>query len=272
MHDFSLNSNYNISDLLKIMEILRSENGCPWDREQNHVSIRQNLLEEAYEAADAIDLNDSDLLCEELGDVLLQVVFHSQMEREVGGFTFDDVADRICKKLIYRHPHIFSDVVAETSEEVLQNWDNLKRKAKNQQTFSDTLHAVPKSFPALMRSQKVGSRAKRAGYDYSDVNGALSDLKSELAELEQAIKAGDKANISEELGDLLFATVNCARHLDVDSEQALAASCDKFIERFETAEGIAGKNGQGLNELNAAQLDELWAKTKAKAKSQMDKL
>lgn len=160
--DFQFKDKYDVNDLLEIMRILRSENGCPWDREQDHKSIRKDFLEETYEVVEAIDADDKELLLEELGDVLLQVVFHSRIEEEKGGFDFDDVADGICQKLIVRHPHVFGDVNAETSGEVLKNWNNIKQQTKGQETFYETLESVCTTLPALMRAQKIGQRAKRA--------------------------------------------------------------------------------------------------------------
>ena len=168
---------YDINDLLEIMSVLRGDGGCPWDIEQTHASIRNDLLEEAYETADAIDKNDSASLCEELGDLLLQVVFHSSIASEEKNFDFNDVADGICKKLIYRHPHIFADTVANTPEEVLNNWDKLKNREKHMTSFTNTLKAVPNAFPACMRAQKVQKRASKAGYDFEDITAAIEKVE-----------------------------------------------------------------------------------------------
>lgn len=256
---------YTIYDLLMIMEVLRGENGCPWDREQDHGTIKKNLLEEVYELLDAIDKNDGDSMREELGDVLLQVVFHSQIAAEKDEFDFDDVSDEICKKLIIRHPHIFGDIKVDNTDEVLQNWDSIKMQTKNQHSYSETLQDVPRTFTALMRSQKIGSRAGRAGYRYESIDGAMRDLKSELKELEQAINAmtaGDMQQCEEELGDLLFSCVNVAREIGIDAEIALNKSCDKFVSRFCEAERIANSQGNDLKDLNADELDKLWKKAK----------
>ena len=178
---------HDFSSLVRIMALLRAEDGCPWDREQTHESIRANMIEETYEVVEAIDRKDSAMLCEELGDVLLQVVFHAQMEEEENGFDFDDVCDGICQKLILRHPHIFGDVVAKTSEQVLKNWDEIKKKEKGQNTASDTLRSVPAVLPALMRAEKVQHRAAKTGFDYSNAAEAMTDLKKEVVELEDAM-------------------------------------------------------------------------------------
>ncbi len=261
---FIQKENYTVADLVEIMRMLRAPGGCPWDREQDHRSIRRNLLEEAYEAAEAIDVGDAELLKEELGDVLLQVVFHAQMEEEAGGFSFDDVADGICKKLIIRHPHIFGDVVAESSKAVLENWEAIKRREKNQSTFAETLNSVPATLPALMRSEKVQKRAGKAGYSYPDWQAAFRDLESELAELREAALSEDAEHRKEELGDLLFAAVNVARHLKVDAEEALTSSCLKFIRRFTAAEQLAEQRGISLKDAGADTLDILWGEVKYK--------
>lgn len=257
-----LKEQYNIDDLLEIISILRGESGCPWDREQTHTSIRNNLLEEAYEVAEAIDKHNIDNLTEELGDLLLQVVFHCQISGENNEFNFDDVTDGICKKLIYRHPHIFSDTVADTPEEVLNNWDKLKQKEKHMVTFTDTLKAVPTAFPACMRAQKVQKRASKAGYDFEDITAAIEKVEEELSELKQALVLGKNENAAEELGDLLFSAVNVSRFLKVDSEEQLSLAVDKFVSRFEKAEKLAEQENSKLDELSAEELDTIWIKAK----------
>lgn len=249
---------YNISDLLKIMEFLRSENGCPWDKVQTHESIRKNFIEETYEVIEAIDTNDIPLMREELGDVLLQVVFHARMEEEVGHFNFDDVVDELCKKLVLRHPHVFGEVSASNADEALSSWDKAKKESKHQ-SDSDTLIAVSKALPALMRADKVGSRASKVGYDFADAKAAIAKLKSEIVELEEAL---DTPNALDEMGDVLFSAVNVARKLGIDSEICLGASTDKFINRFKEAEKIARNNGTSLKDLDESQLDEIWEQAK----------
>lgn len=196
---FTLKDHYKMEDLLAIMKVLRSEDGCPWDREQTHASLRNNFVEETYEVLEAIDNQDSALLREELGDVLLQVAHHAAIEEEEGHFNFDDVADGICQKLIVRHPHIFGDVVVKDSGEVLDNWDEIKRQQKGQSTYTETLKSVPKVFPALMRSAKVQKRAAKSGFDYPDAQWAMQDLLSEVEELKEAMAAGDPDACFEEL-------------------------------------------------------------------------
>lgn len=255
---------YNISDLLEIMIILREPDGCPWDREQTHKSIRRDLLEEAYEVADAIDLDDKDALCEELGDLLLQVAFHSQISRDNGEFTFDDVADGICKKLILRHPHVFGDVEAETSEQVLDNWDAIKREEKHQESYTDTLTSVPRAFPALMRAAKVQKRAAKAGFDWDDINGAISKLPEELNEFLEALKSENIEEIDEEFGDLLFTCVNISRFLKIDAENSLAKATDKFIGRFEKVEQVLNDRGLDMKSMSLEELDDIWNEIKHK--------
>lgn len=255
---------YSIEDLLNIMQILRSEEGCPWDREQNHETIKKDFVEEVYEAIEAIDLKDTDLLREELGDVLLQIVFHCQIEAEVNGFSFDDVCDEICKKLITRHPHVFSDVDVSGTDEVLKNWDNIKKETKGQETYTDTLKSVAKSLPALMRAQKVGKRAMRAGMDFKGYDDTVSCIKSELSELEEAIKSGNTDSIEYELGDLLFSCVNTARHLNIDAEEALNKAIEKFIKRFEETEKIIRLKGIDMKSLSIDEIDDYWREAKRK--------
>lgn len=259
---------YDVGDLLKIMELLRAENGCPWDREQDHASIRKNLLEESYEACEAIDNSDPELLREELGDVLLQVVFHSRIEQERGGFDFDSVCDGICKKLIVRHPHVFGEITVSGSGEVLANWDKIKARTKGQATATETLRGVTTALPALMRSEKVQHRAAKAGFDYPDLQWAMNDLVSEVEELKEAIAEKDQAHIDEELGDLLFAAVNVARFSHTDPENALTRSCEKFIGRFEKVEQLAVGRGLDMKQMTISELDELWKQAKKNVLSQ----
>lgn len=256
MVSFFSKDSYDVSDLREIVRILRAPGGCPWDREQTHESIRRNFIEEAYEAAEAIDEQNPDHLREELGDVLLQVVLHAQMEEEEGRFDLNDVADGICKKLIYRHPHIFGDVTASNSEEVLRNWDALKRIEKGQASYADTMDAVAGSLPALMRAEKVQKAAGKVGFDWPDVSGALDKLHEELSELTRAVN--EETNIAEELGDLLFSAVNAARLLTLDAEELLHAATYKFSARFRKMEALAAAQGRALAEMTLAEMDKLW--------------
>ena len=260
MVDFQMAEHYSVDSLRRIMELLRAPGGCPWDRAQTHQSIRANMLEEAYEAVDAIDHMDMDNLKEELGDVLLQVVFHACMAQEAGRFTFDDVVDGICKKLVYRHPHVFGDVSVQDSAEVLVNWDKLKREEKGQETYTDTLTSVATSLPALWRAEKVQKKAKKAGFDWPDAAGALDKLSEELDELKEAID--QNTNVEEELGDLLFAAVNVARFVKADPEQTLTAATEKFISRFAKVEELARQQGRDMAQMPLSELDRLWEQVK----------
>jgi len=239
------------------MTLLRSPGGCPWDRAQTHASIRRNLLEEAYEAAEAIDRDDTENLKEELGDVLLQVVFHARMAEEEGKFTFDDVVDGVCKKLVFRHPHVFGAVDAGDPEKALTAWEAQKREEKGQKTAGDTLDAVARSLPALMRAEKLQDKAKKAGFDWPDIGPALDKLSEELEELKAAVRA--RSNVEEELGDLLFAAVKAGRFAGLDSELALHAACEKFIRRFRRVEELSDRP---LAEQELPALEALWARAK----------
>ena len=262
MVDFEKKDKYNFDDLLRIMEILRAPDGCMWDREQDHQSIRRNFIEETYEVCEAIDEQDTEHLKEELGDVLLQVVFHTQMEKEKGVFDIGDVADGICKKLIYRHPHIFGSVEVGSSEEILRNWDELKRKEKHQETDTSALESVAKSLPGLIRAEKLQKKAAKVGFDWENAQGALEKVEEELGEVKQAMAgSGDP---EEEIGDLLFAAVNVARHLKVDPEGAMEKTCNKFIRRFADMEQQAKEEDKVLSDLPLAELDALWNRSKEK--------
>lgn len=262
MVEYQQKKHYSIDDLLEIVKLLRGEGGCPWDREQTHASIKSDFIEETCEVIEAIDLNDPELLREELGDVLLQVVFHCRIEEENGSFVFDDVCDEVCKKLIIRHPHVFGDVSVDGTDEVLKNWDAIKMKTKNQETYTDTLTSVAKSLPALMRAQKVGKRAMRAGMDFRCAEDAVACISAEKTELDKAIANNDKINIEEEIGDLLFSCVNAARHLGVDAEQALKNATEKFIKRFSITEELTVKDKLDMKDLPIEELDVYWAKAK----------
>lgn len=258
MVNFQYADCYGVDNLLEIMKLLRSPDGCPWDREQTHQSIRRNMLEEAYEAAEAIDENDSAHLKEELGDVLLQVVFHAQMAEEAGAFTFDDVVDGICKKLIFRHPHVFGDGTAQNTDKALAAWDTQKREEKGQKTAGDTLDAVARSLPALIRAEKIQAKAQKVGFDWDCIGPVLDKISEETEELRQAVRDG--TNVEEELGDLLFAAAKAGRFLGLDSEQALHGACEKFIRRFRTVEALAGAP---LEQLELPTLEELWRQAKS---------
>ncbi|BDF69290.1 hypothetical protein CE91St41_02710 [Oscillospiraceae bacterium] len=260
MIDFQYKDSYGVQDLVEIVKILRAPGGCPWDAEQTHESIRRNFLEEAYEAVEAIDEGSPEHLREELGDVLLQVALHARMEDEAGRFDMDGVADGICKKLIYRHPHVFGDVAVSGTGEVLQNWEALKRTEKGQATHTDSLDAVARSLPALWRAEKVQKKAAKAGFDWPDASGAMDKLSEELAELKQAV--AEDSNVAEELGDLLFSCVNVARFVKCDPEEVLQQATEKFITRFRLVEQAAARSEKSMEDMDLEELDKLWENAK----------
>ncbi len=255
---------YDIADIIDTMELLRSDKGCPWDREQTHKSIRECVIEEAYEVVDAIDRDDIDGLIEELGDLLLQIVFHSQIAMEEGEFNLFNVTTELNKKLIYRHPHVFGEKIVEKSDEVVYNWNKLKFKDRNISTYTDTLMDIPK-LPSLMRSYKVQKRARDIGFDWEDVRGALDKVKEEYYEVIESIKnieGGDVDKVEEELGDLLFAVVNVCRFLEVNPEVALNKCINKFIDRFSIMEAKSKQIGKCLEDMTLEEMDQLWDEAK----------
>ncbi len=254
MIDFKEKENYTFDDLVEIVRILRAPNGCMWDREQTHESIRRNFIEETYEVIEAIDTKDTELLKEELGDVLLQVVFHACIEQENNVFDINDVADGVCKKLIYRHPHVFAKTDVNSTEEILTNWDALKQKEKNQKTVTDSLKSVARSLPSLIRAEKIQKKAAKAGFDWQSLNQAIDKVREELDEIQNA----NESTVNEEVGDMLFAAVNVARMLKVEPEQALEKASDKFIVRFERVE----KTEKNLADLSFDELLSLWKQAK----------
>jgi len=262
--NFDLKENYGYNDLIEIMKILREE--CPWDKQQTHESISKNFIEETYEAVDAIRTGNINLLREELGDVLLQVIFHAEIENQSGNFSMDEVTDELCKKLIVRHPHIFGGIKADSSEQVLSNWESIKIKTKNQNTHTETLEDVPKSLPALMKAQKLQKRAKKCGFDFNNLQEAIDKLYEEIIELNSALEKGGES-VEEEIGDILFSSVNISRMLSIDAETALNNSCDKFLKRFALMERQALDEGKNLEDMSLEQMDLIWEKIKAEIKN-----
>jgi len=253
---------YTFEDLLHIMSILRSEEGCPWDREQDHISIKNAVIEEAYELVEAINKNDLTNLKEELGDLLLQVVFHSQIGKEAATFTIEDVVDGIVEKLIRRHPHVFENEQADDSEAVLDQWDKIKLQEKSITTVTEDLRQVPKVLPALIKATKVQKKVGKIGFDFPDIDSAFSKLTEETQELMDAYENKDLKAIEEELGDLLFSVVNISRFLGLNPENALTNALEKFINRFEGIENLAISRGQDIGQINLAQMDALWNEVK----------
>jgi tetrapyrrole methylase family protein/MazG family protein len=260
--DFTKKDRYTFNDLVEIMKYLRAPDGCPWDRVQTHESIRSNLIEETYEVIEAIDNKDNELMKEELGDVLLQVVFHSELAEEDKAFNIDDVIHDICHKLVIRHPHVFGDVKAENSEEALKSWDNVKMSTKSQKKQSQAMDSVSKALPSLMRATKIQQKAAKIGFDWEDVNGALDKVTEETQELKEAIVNNDSENQAEELGDLLFSVVNVARFLKIDSEKSLYDACDKFTDRFRMVENLADERNIDMKTASLTELDSLWDEVK----------
>ena len=254
-----IKESFGFEDLREIMEYLRRpEEGCPWDAAQTHASIRKNFLEEAYEVCEAIDRKDNVLMCEELGDTLFQVVFHTRIAEEEGAFTMDDVTTGICKKMIERHPHVFGQhEKLEKPEDTYNVWDAVKAQEKSQKTYTDAMNDVAKTLPALMYAEKVQGRAKKSGFDWPAVSGAMDKVREEAAELQECIDRGE--DIQEELGDLLFAAVNVARMQDVDPEEALLRATQKFMRRFAVVEQMAGEQ---LRTMSIEEMTALWQKAK----------
>ena len=247
---------YAFEDLVTVVELLRSEGGCPWDMEQTHKSIRNDFIEETYEVIEAIDTEDPVLLREELGDVLLQVVFHARIEQENDVFGMAEVSNDICAKLIHRHPHVFGTVEVENSAEVLKNWEAIKGEEKQRVTMTDKLRAIPPMYPALMRAQKVGKKA--ACFDFGSAEEVYAKLDEEIAEVKAAAASGDQDAVAEELGDLLLTVTSLARKLGVKSEEALFHATNKFIDRFEKVENAVIEAGKDMETLTMAELDAIW--------------
>lgn len=262
--DFQIKDNYNMEDLLRLITVLRSPGGCPWDMKQTHESIKKNFIEETYEVIEAINKKDVASLREELGDVLLQVLLHCEMEREKDTFDFNDVVNELCQKLVVRHPHVFGDKSAADSAEALERWDEIKLKTKGMKKQSESMLKVPREFPALMRAQKIQQKAAKAGFDWSSSDGAFQKLQEEINELKNALSEKDKAHIDEEFGDVLFSCVNVSRFIGADSEEALTAATDKFIGRYLIVEKLAEERGIDMKNSSIDVLDSLWDEAKIK--------
>lgn len=255
--DFLCKESYDLRDFVALVSYLRSPNGCPWDQVQTHESIRRNFLEETYEACEAIDAGDLVHMREELGDVLMQVLFHTDIEREAGHFDIDDVADAACKKLVYRHPHVFR-----RDEPDAPDWDTMKQRERAQTTTAEAMDSVARSLPALWRCDKIQSKAAKTGFEWPDVHAALDKVDEEARELRVAVASGDTEAIGDELGDLLFAAVKVARFAGIDPEQAAHAACEKFIRRFSAMETAAANDGTALEQCTLAQMLSLWQQAK----------
>ncbi len=251
---------FDLDDLMSVMRKLRSPEGCPWDREQSHESLKRYLIEEAYEVAEAVDEQDEAALCDELGDVLLQVAFHAAIAEEHFEFDILDITTSICKKMIHRHKHVFGDAQASTPEEVEQIWEQVKQEERGSKGFATSMRQITKSLPALMRAEKVQKKAKAVGFDWDTPVQALEKVKEECTEVQQSLAV--RGNFAEELGDLLFAVVNVARLAHVDAEQALGSAVEKFISRFAQMEKMAADQNMDLQNMSLEQMDLYWDRVK----------
>ena len=260
--DLLQKTRFSIEDLKEIIVRLRKPDGCPWDRVQTNDSIKMSAVEEAYELVDAIDCDDDDKILEEAGDILMQAVFHAVLKEETGGFTLTDVLTGVCQKLITRHTHVFGQDHAENEGGALNVWEKNKMSEKNQLTYADAVNDVPKCFPALMRAQKVGKRAGKAGMDFADVQSALARVQEEITEFVSAHKAGNLIEEEKELGDVLFSVVNAGRKAGVDCEKALKESVERFAKRFTLAEGYALAEGKDVTTLSETEWDVYYQKAK----------
>ena len=248
--------------LVGIMHRLRSPGGCPWDGEQSHASIKPYTIEEAYEVVEAIDAGDDRELCTELGDLLLQIVFHAEMANERGAFAIGDVVAAISDKMVRRHPHVFADVQVSGADEVLRNWSRIKADERRDSGDASALAGVPRAMPALLRAQRLGEKASHAGFDWTGTPGVLAKLREELGELEQAVATGDRDHAAAELGDLLYAATSLARHLNVVAEDALKGAADRFTDRFRHMEAALAAQQRDVHGASPDELDVLWESAK----------
>ncbi len=255
-------SNYSFEDFIRIIRKLRSKEGCPWDREQTHESLKTCLLEECYETIEAINNKDKENLCEELGDILLQVALHSVIAEEAKEFNIDEVISAEAEKMIRRHPHVFGDVIIHDSEGVIQSWEEIKRKEKKANNIVEELFEVPKALPANLRAEKIQRKAAKTGMDFEGYEQVLEKVYEELEELKESIQIGDKRDIEEEFGDVMFSMINLSRFLQLNAENSLTNATNKFINRFVDVFALAEGKGQNLCELSPAEQDVLWRKVK----------
>jgi tetrapyrrole methylase family protein/MazG family protein len=253
---------YTFDELMNIIRQLRGKDGCPWDREQTHISLKNALIEEAYETIEAINNSDTENLCEELGDVLLQVVMHAAIAEDMKEFSIEDVITAECNKMIYRHPHVFGDAVVQDASGVLKNWEELKKKEKNYKNTSESILNIPKALPANIRAEKVQKKAAKTGFDFENYDQVLYKVYEELEELKQAREIGNLEDIEEEFGDLMFSVVNLSRFLNLNAENSLTNATNKFINRFVSIECLAEQEGKHLNEMSVEELDALWGRIK----------
>ncbi|BCJ92638.1 hypothetical protein acsn021_02070 [Anaerocolumna cellulosilytica] len=253
---------YTFAEFMDIIRQLRSENGCPWDREQTHESLRNCMLEEAYESVEAIENKDMENLCEELGDLLLQIALHAAIAEEKNEFAIEDVIKGISTKMIRRHPHVFGNSKADTAEDVLQNWEEIKKQEKHEENFSEGMLRVAKALPANIRAEKVQKKAAKAGMDFKDYEQVLDKVYEELNELKKAKESSNMEAITEEFGDLMFTVINLSRFLLINAENSLTNATNKFINRFVDVERLAAKESRSLAEMSDHELDALWGQVK----------
>ncbi|MCK6557365.1 nucleoside triphosphate pyrophosphohydrolase [Candidatus Binatia bacterium] len=249
-------------ELVRIMERLRAPGGCPWDREQTSASIKPYLIEEAYEVAEAIEQDDAIELCAELGDLLLQIVFHAEMAREAGRFTIEDVVRGICEKMVRRHPHVFGDVEVQDASEVLRNWARIKAEEREKKSDRSTVAGVPRSLPSLLRAHRLGEKASHVGFDWDGTREVMGKVREELDELDAAIAAGNATEAEAELGDVLFALTSVGRHLRVHAEDALHGASDRFIRRFRYIEARLAARQRTVHDATPDELNALWEEAK----------
>jgi len=248
--------------LIEIVAKLRAPGGCPWDREQTHKSILNCLLDEAYEFFEAVDEDDSAKMREELGDILLQVVLHAQIADEATKFNIEDVAKDIGDKLIRRHPHVFGDAAASSADEVVRNWEQIKKSEYGEERRKYVVDDIPDALPALFRAEKMQKRAAQVGFDWKDINPVLDKVEEEFGEFREALEKGDKSNAEEEIGDLLFALVNVARHHKISAENALRAAANKFAKRFRFVEDKFKEAGKDISKATLEEMDAYWNQSK----------
>ncbi len=256
--EFEFKEHYDVNDLVEIVKKLRAPDGCPWDKVQTHETIRKDFIEEVYEAVEAIDEKDTEHLREELGDVLLQVVFHTVLETEQNNFTLDDVADDVCKKMILRHPHVFGNTTADTPEEVLKNWDQIKMQSKSQSAASEAMESVSKTLPSLMRSQKLWKKAERGGYSLENAQAVIALTEQRLDALKTSVSSGNAEDIHRKTGELLMAVTGLSGFTGTDCEKSLYDACDGFIGQFKKLEELAAEKGVDIQKSAPEEVRDLW--------------
>lgn len=258
----TMEKEYSFDDFMNIIRQLRSKDGCPWDREQTHESLKACMIEEAYETIEAINNKDYENLCEELGDVLLQVALHTAIAEEQKEFSIEEVIREECKKMIRRHPHVFGNTEAKDSQTALDSWEEIKKQEKKLENASEGLLSVPKALPSILRAEKVQKKASKAGMDFECYKQVKEKVLEELEELEKARENGNPSEIDEEFGDLLFSVVNLSRFLQLNAENSLTNATNKFINRFVDVELLAMQKGKKLTEMSSGELDALWGRVK----------